>query len=269
MLHYRLLITLTVALSTCHFAAAHDVWLETNTPLVRTGEIAHVDLRLGNHGNHHRDFKLAGRVDLDWVSVEHITPDGEHTDIKDQLFATASAEKQGYWTTPLIATQPGMHGVVQKLDRVMQHGRSVRSIRTAKTYFLVADSLDNPSLKHHVHDRPLELPFELVLQTCPLSQVVVGQPITVQVLHQGEPISDIVIAFIPEGAELAGEFDPAYEFRADHEGKATFIPKAANRYLIVAHYTAEDERSDEYEVTSYSSTITVHVPRQSVFVAAD
>lgn len=32
---------------------AHDLWLQTNTPSVRTGEVVHAQLCLGNHGNHH------------------------------------------------------------------------------------------------------------------------------------------------------------------------------------------------------------------------
>ncbi|TWT75264.1 DUF4198 domain-containing protein [Allorhodopirellula solitaria] len=269
MLRHTLLIALAITLQACQSAAAHDVWLQTNSPLIRTGEVAHVDLRLGNHGNHHRDFKLAGRINLDWVTVDHITPDGARADIKDAMFTTASAEKEGYWTTPLSVSQPGVHCVVEQLDRVMQHGASVRGIRTAKTYFLVADSLDNPALRSHSHEEPLDLPFELVLQTCPMSEVKVGAPITVQVLHQGKPISDVVVSFIPEGAELDGEFDPEYEFRTDAEGMATFTAQDANRHLIVAHYTAEDESSDEYAFTSYGSTITLHVPKQRTLVIGD
>lgn len=269
MIRYSLFISMTIALHFCPIAAAHDAWLQTNTPLVRTGEVVHVDLRLGNHGNHHRDFKLAGRLNLDWVSVNHVHPDGIRTDIKETMFTTASAEKEGYWTTPLIASEPGMNGIVQTLDRVMQHGKSVRSIRTAKTFFLVADSLDHPSLANPIHATPLGLPFELVMQTCPLSEVVVGRPITVQALHQGQPIADVAISFIPEGTELAGEFDPEFEFRTDAEGKATFVPKTANRYLIAAHHTANDERGDDYEYTSYASTITLHVPRQRSVVVSD
>lgn len=269
MIRLSLFISMAIALHACQSAAAHDAWLQTNTPLVRTGEVVHVDLRLGNHGNHHRDFKLAGRLNLDWVTVDHVYPDGARTDIKETMFTTASAEKEGYWTTPLIVEQPGMHGIVQKLDRVMQHGKSVRSIRTAKTYFLVADSLDQPSLGEPIHATPLGLPFELVLQTCPLSEVVVGQPITVQALHHGQPIADVTICFIPEGTELAGEFDPEYEFRTGAEGKASFVPKTANRYLVAAHHSANDERGEDYESTSYASTITLHVPRQRSVVVSD
>lgn len=260
---------MAIALHACQPAAAHDAWLQTNTPLVRTGEVVHVDLRLGNHGNHHRDFKLAGRLNLDWVTVDHIDPSGVRTDVKESMFSTAAAEKEGYWTTPLIVSKPGMHCVVETLDRVMQHGKSVRGIRSAKTYFLVADSLDKPSLTAANHATPLGLPFELVLQTCPLSEVAVGQPITVQALLKGQPISDVVVSFIPEGAELAGEFDPEFEFRTDAEGKATFIPKTATHYLIVTRHSADDERGDDYESTNYASTITLHVPRLRSVALAD
>jgi uncharacterized GH25 family protein len=243
---------------------AHDAWLQTNLPIVRTGEVVQLDLRLGNHGNQHRDFKLAGRINLDWVQVDHIAPDGTKTDIRNQMFATAAAEKEGYWTVPLVAAQPGVHCVVEQLDRVMQHGKSVRGIRTAKTYFLATDSLDAPEIVKHSHDQPLGLPFELVMQTCPISETAVGKPITVQVLHQGKPISDVVVSFIPQGIELAGDFDSDYEFRTDSEGLATFVPQSANLYLIVAHHTANDERSEDYEFTSYASTVTLHVPNRAV-----
>ncbi|WP_147868594.1 DUF4198 domain-containing protein [Stieleria maiorica] len=258
----RFLAPLCLLIVPC-LGSAHDVWLQTDSPIVRTGENVQVDLRLGNHGNHHRDFKLAGRVTVDWVSLDHRAPDGTRNDLRKQLFATASAEKEGYWTTPIAVSQPGVHCVVQSLQRVMNHGRPVRSVRTAKTYFLVADSLDSASVDQPIHSQPDGLPFELVLQSCPISETVVGRPITVVVLHHGKPLPDVVVSFIPEGQELSGEFDPEYEVRADDRGEANFVPDVGRRYLIVAHHKAEDERTDEYDYTSYASTITVHVANQT------
>ncbi len=244
----------------CPSVIAHDVWLQTNTAVVRTGEWLHVDLRLGNHGNGHRDFKLAGRVSLDWVSVEHITPDGSKTDIRERMFATASAEKEGYWSAIVVPSRPGVHCIAESLDRVMQHGKSVRGIRTAKTYFLTADSLDAPRVAPHRHDQPLGMPFELVLKTCPFKQTKVGRPVEVQVLHHGQPISDVVVSMIPAGEQLVTDFDPRYERRSDDQGIVRFVPDSGNLYLIVAHHTAENEKSEDYEHTSYASTITLHVP---------
>jgi hypothetical protein len=43
---------------------AHDACVQTNTNLVREGDAVHIDLMLGNHGNAHPDFRLAGRESL-------------------------------------------------------------------------------------------------------------------------------------------------------------------------------------------------------------
>jgi len=53
-------------------ASAHDAWVQTNTNLVRAGDVVHVDLLLGNHGNDHRDFRLAGKVSLQGARMSFI-----------------------------------------------------------------------------------------------------------------------------------------------------------------------------------------------------
>ena len=56
---------------------AHDLWLQTNTTVVRTGDVVHIDCMLGNHGNDHRDFKLAGKPGIETIkNLEVILPDG-------------------------------------------------------------------------------------------------------------------------------------------------------------------------------------------------
>ena len=54
---------------------AHDLWLQTNTTVVRTGDVVHIDCMLGNHGNDHRDFKLAGKPGIETIkNLEVILP---------------------------------------------------------------------------------------------------------------------------------------------------------------------------------------------------
>ena len=63
-------------------ARAHDTWLQVSAQAVRPDDVVHVDLFLGNHGNDHRDFKIAGKVgSLDGVQLEVIGPDGRKTEI--------------------------------------------------------------------------------------------------------------------------------------------------------------------------------------------
>ena len=50
-------------------ASAHDPWVQTNTNLVRTGDAVHIDLMLGNHGNDHRDFKLASKFSPEMARI--------------------------------------------------------------------------------------------------------------------------------------------------------------------------------------------------------
>ena len=55
-------------------ARGHDTWVQTNVNVVRPGDSVHVDLMLGNHGNDHRDFKLASKVDPAAASLTVVAP---------------------------------------------------------------------------------------------------------------------------------------------------------------------------------------------------
>lgn len=248
---------LVAVLSTASWA--HDPWIETNASLVRVGEVVHIDLKLGNHGNHHRDFLLAGRLNPEWVTFEVATSQGKRQSLREQLIPTAAAEKEGYWTTSYSPSSAGPHTVVQTLDRVMKHGKSVRGVRSAKAIFVASESLDNPRCDTAAGLAPLGLPFELVLESCPL-RAVVGQPVAVRVLKDGKPQANVLVSFIPRGEKLADEFDPKFERRTDAQGRAAFTPSRATVHLIAARHNADDEKTEAYEYTSYAATLTLQVP---------
>ena len=92
-------------------AQAHDTWVETNTNVFRVGDCTQIDLKLGNHGNEHRDFKLASKVALDNVQLQVISPDGAHFDLKSNLVDTGYTPKEGYWTTMFTGSKPGLYTV--------------------------------------------------------------------------------------------------------------------------------------------------------------
>ena len=81
---------LTIALLACvgcGFALAHDTWVQPNTNLIRTGDAIHIDLMLGNHGNEHRDFKLASKLSADQIqSFDVFAPDGKKYDLNTSIF---------------------------------------------------------------------------------------------------------------------------------------------------------------------------------------
>ena len=93
-------------------AIAHDTWLEASPRLVRPDDVVHVGLFLGNHGNEHRDFKIAGKLgSLDEVQVEVIGPDGRKTDLVPDMVDVGYAPKEGFWSGRFVPAEEGLHCV--------------------------------------------------------------------------------------------------------------------------------------------------------------
>ena len=242
-------------------AFAHDTWVETNTNLIRSGDAVAIDLKLGNHGNAHRDFKLASKLDLDGSTLDVIAPGGERYDLIDRLRDVGYAPNEGYWTARFTATKPGLYVVTHTLDKVVNHGRPVRSIKTARTCFVVSPSLDRVSQENPGFDRALGTGLEVVPTANPVTPMGPGTSIAVQLLYKGEPLAGATVSFIPRGETLSEGFDERFERRTDADGRASFTPHVGNVYLVVAHHKEPGESSPEYDSTAYSATLTVFVPQ--------
>ncbi|QDU37212.1 Nickel uptake substrate-specific transmembrane region [Maioricimonas rarisocia] len=203
----RLTLLCTVLLAATS-ASAHDTWVETNTNLIRTGDAIYVDLKLGNHGNEHRDFKQASKIGLEDCTLNVLDPGGKPYDLKPRLVDTGYAPKEGYWTGKFVAAAPGLYTVAHTLDKVVNHGRPIRAIKSGKAYFAVSPSLDRPEEESATgFDKPLGHPFEIVPQSSPVLPMGPGQPIDVQLLLKGKPLPGARISFIPRSEELTAEFD--------------------------------------------------------------
>ncbi|MEZ6046297.1 MAG: DUF4198 domain-containing protein [Planctomycetaceae bacterium] len=251
---------LSMSFLNCSFAFAHDTWVETNTNLVRTGDAVYVDLKLGNHGNHHRDFKLASKIDLEGTSLQVFDPTGKTYDLIPQLIDTGYAPKEGFWRAKFVGMKPGMYLVDHTLDKVVNHGRPLRSIKSSKAFFVLSDSLDKVTTKNPGFDRVLGHPLEIVPVKNPVTPMGPGMSARIRVLFKGEPLPDARVSFIPQGVELAEEFDEEYERKTDSAGEATFTPRTGNSYLIAVHHEAPEEQTDDYEATIYSATVGLFVP---------
>ena len=238
-------------------ASAHDTWVQTNTNIVRTGDNVHVDLMLGNHGNEHRDFKLAGKITLDGCKLDVIAPGGKKYDLKDRLADIGYVPKEGFWTARFAATEPGLYMVAH--SREGQHA-TTRSIKSGKTFFVVSASLDKVAKDLKGFDKPLGHPLEIVPVTNPAAPMGPGQAIKVQVLYQGKPMKDARVSFIPRGVELSTEFDENYERKTGADGLASFTPKEGNYVLVVVHREEPEQKGEGYDGTKYSATLTVFVP---------
>jgi uncharacterized GH25 family protein len=253
-------LAVAAALLAAAAAGAHDTWVQTNANLVRAGDAVHIDLMLGNHGNDHRDFKLAGKIDLPGSTLEVLAPDGKRYDLKDRLADVGYAPKEGFWTTRFTGAAPGLYLVAHTSDKVVSYAPE-RSVKSAKTFFLVSKSLDKVPTKNPGFDRVLGHPLELVPEASPVTPMGPGTPIKVRLLYKGKPLAGAQVSFIPRGDALTEGFDKRYERRTDEQGRASFAPTEGNYYLVVAHRKEPAEGGKGYQATKYSATLTVLVPQ--------
>jgi uncharacterized GH25 family protein len=254
------LIGLAAALLLAGAAAAHDTWVQTNTSVVRVGDNIHIDLMLGNHGNDHRDFKLASKIDLEGCTLQVLDPDGKRFDLKERLADVGYTPKEGFWTARFAGASPGLYVVAHTSDRVASYA-PVRSVKSAKTFFVVSKSLDRVPQENPGFDKPLGHTLELVPETNPVTPMGPDTPIKVRLLYRGKPLAGATVSFIPRGETLTEGFDKRYERKTDEQGRASFTPKEGNYYLVVAHREEPDESGKDYKSTKYSATLAVLVPQ--------
>jgi uncharacterized GH25 family protein len=256
MKHFFLFAALIVSTA----ARAHDSWVETNTNIVRVGDAVRIDVLLGNHGNAHRDFRIAGKVALPDSKISVIAPGGAVSDLKPQLHDAGLGENEGFWTTQFIAPRAGLYCVAQSSDAVMSYA-PVRAIKSAKTFFLASKSLDKVAMFPTGFNRVLGHPLELVPQNSTVAPMGVGTPLRVRLLWKGKPLTNAVVSFVPRGAQLKDTFDARYERRTNQKGDALFEPNSANTYLVVAHHEDVAAKGKGFDSTKYSATLSVFVPQ--------
>ncbi|WP_373652946.1 DUF4198 domain-containing protein [Schlesneria sp. DSM 10557] len=245
---------------------AHDTWVETNTALVRQGDVVFVDLKLGNHGNDHRDFKLASKISLAPVQLSVIAPDGSSVDLKPGIIDNGFGPKEGYWSNRFVTKAAGLHVVSHTLETL--HG-TTRTIKSGKTYFVTSPKLDEVSANSTNFDKPLGHAMELVPLTNPVTGLAPDTPIRVRLIYQSKPLAGARVSFIPRGTTLAEGFDKDYEATTDAEGTASFTPKEGNVVLVVVHHPVADQKGTGYDKTQYSATLTLSVPQQSRLRGSD
>ena len=253
------IVAVVVAATIPAVSHGHDTWVQTAARVVPAGEVVHVDLALGNHGNEHRDFKYAGKLSsLDGATLEVLDPRGRRTDLVPALVDLGMAPKEGFWSARFVTAADGLHCVAHTLDRV--HGTK-RTVKSGKAFFMVADQEASAPAADGVVE-PLGHALEIVPETHPVLGCGPGKAVKVRLLARGRPLADERVSFIPRGAEPKGEFDPEFERRTDAEGRASYVPREGNYVLVVAHRTADDERGEGYDRTVYSATLVLTIPQR-------
>lgn len=236
---------------------AHDTWVQTNTALARTGDAVHVDFMLGNHGNDHRDYKLASKIGLDGVGLTIIGPNGSSVDLKERLADIGYAPKEGYWTGKFVGKSAGIYAVSHSLDKL--HG-TTRVIKSGKCYFLMSDKLDDVSAEVTGFQKPLGHPIELVPVSNPVTGIGPGKEVKIQVLYQKKPLEGARVTFIPRGIKLSEGFDSQYERTTKADGIDTYTPSESGYVLVSVHHVEPEQKGDGYDKTHYGATLTLLIP---------
>lgn len=244
----------------------HDTWVQPSQRLVSVGDVVHVALFLGNHGNDHRDFKVAGKIaSLEGATLAVIGPDGRRLDLAPDAIDVGYAPKEGFWSARFVPAAAGLHCAAHYRAGV-RHG--AMGYKGGKTYFLVAEALDATTKPTGMLPAPVGHPLELVLESHPVLGTGPGKPIAVRLLFRGQPLADHVVSFIPRGATLAEGFDAAYERRTDAEGRCSYTPKEGNLVLVVAHVERE-EQGEGYDKAAYAATLLLDVPQRCACCVGD
>ena len=224
-------------------ASAHDIWVE----VVPAADSIRLALMLGNHGNHHRDFKLASQVSTEDKRLEVVGPDGGRRD----LTALLRDNPLGYWSAATKVSKPGMYIAVSTMDKVMSYA-PVRDVKSAKAFFAVGGRADRG------FDRVLGHPLELVPLSTPLAKA--GDALRVRVLFKGKPLPNAKVSFIPRGVTLKGEIDPTFEKMTNTHGEAS-IALTHGDTLVVTHLKDETAKGNGYESIGYGATLFVTARR--------
>ena len=240
-------------------AAAHDIWIEISQEFVRPGDMVTLSLMLGNHGNNHRDFRLASKIPAGDQSLRVLGPKGNWIDLTPNLIDNGYEPKEGFWSAPFVAQDKGIYQVASTFDQVMSYA-PVRDIKCAKSYFAVAGSLDRPQRDDRGFARPVGSAFELIPVSNPIYGVGAGSVFAVKLLFRGKLLAGEVVSFIPKGVTLKGDLDPRYEVKTDRQGVAKLTLSQAGQWLIAAHVHDLTQSGEGYKSINYSATIHLLVP---------
>lgn len=240
-------------------ALAHDIWIEPTTGIVRSGDWLRLSLMLGNHGNEHRDFKLASKVSAGDQNLFVVDPKGQKYDLTPSLVDGGYTPQEGFWSARFQPDATGLYTAVSTFDKVMSYA-PVRDIKCAKTYFVVSKSLDKVAISNPGFEKVFGAPFELVPVTNPVTPMGPGEVLKVRVLFKGKPLAGVKVGFVPRGAEAKGDLDPAYQKVSAADGTVQMTLKEANTYLVAAHWNDKSASGEGYQSINYSATICLIVP---------
>ncbi|WP_028546231.1 DUF4198 domain-containing protein [Paenibacillus taiwanensis] len=266
-----ILIASVVAATMAIPAMAHDGWSQTHAPIVGAGEVAYVDLQLGNHSNHHASYRIEGKWSTDTTKVFATTPAGKKVDITSTLYYTGEitdTENPGMnngYIASLKSATPGAYIISAEGDSIFKNGEvASRTLRSAKSFVAISDlpTLQRVAQLKGFNKQVTTDRAEFVPQFNPAA-ITPDQQVKVQLLLKGKPLADTDVSLIRRSNS------EAQALKTDANGIVTFKTGPADAYLLRAKPATQEKEEGQYSSVNYEATMTYTVQNGTFKVAAE
>jgi hypothetical protein len=227
---------------------------QKNAPIIAPGEVAYVDILLGNHSNEHRSYRIDGQFSTN-SNVFVTTPTGIKTDITATRFFSGEATtvNNGYIAS-FTPEAPGAYIVTAESDGTRtSSGVTTRTLRNAKSFVAVGDLPIIDRIK-------LLKGFSAVInkdrvELIPLfhrAAITANREASVQLLLKGEPSPDIEVSLI----RRSNNTEPQTVHTVS-KGVATFKLGPADYYLFRAKPVTKESEPNNDTGINYETMMSI------------
>jgi uncharacterized GH25 family protein len=250
-------LTLVMIWTSATSVFAHDGWTQTSAPIVETGEVAFVDILMGNHSNEHRSYRIDGQFSTN-SNVFVTTPAGQKVDITSTRFYTGEPDSTNKvnngFIASFVAQSPGTYIVTAESDGTRtSSGVTTRTLRNAKSFVAAAD------LPVVARVKPLT-GFSRVINSdraelIPLfnpASLTAGQNVSVKLLLKGSPLADTEVSIVRRSINTEVQ-----TVKTNADGIASFSIGAADYYLFRSKPVTTEAEEGKYTGINYETTMSV------------
>lgn len=257
---------LAVILLQPQIAACHDGWVEVSPAIVENGQVVTIALIQGNHSNEHRSYRIAGKWDQKYTTLDVINSAGKKQSLTNRLIDFGEDDDKvgpkgpkGFYLASFTPNEEGLYQAVAKQVRTIQQGDGpeLLTMRIAKTAFA---SLNVPGVLTARDLKGFDSAgaadgLEISLIGNPMG-IVSGNSATLELRLNGTPVSGKVISLIGK----IGGASSVQERTTDEKGRVTFGIGPSDSYLARVNLDEEKPRPDgRADKNSYEATYVFQV----------
>jgi len=243
-------------------AASHDGWVEVSPAIVENGQVVTIALIQGNHSNEHRSYRIAGKWDQKYTTLDVINSAGKKQSLTNRLIDFGEDDDKvgpkgpkGFYLAPFTPNEEGLYQAVARQVRTVQQGDGPKllTMRIAKAAFAslnVPGVLTAKDLKGFDSGAGAGDGLEISLVSNPMA-IFPGSSVILELHLKGKPVTGKTISLIPR----MGGASSVQDQTSDEKGRVTFAVGPSDFYLARANLEEEKPRPDgRADKNSYEAT---------------